>query len=109
MTKVEVLIRPQDLGRVEVLLALAWVAGLSVSEVKGRGHEAEHYRGVPYPVDVALRLKVELVIPDPLLPRVLHDVRCALHTGTPGDGKVFVGPVCDAVRVRTGERGEDAL
>jgi nitrogen regulatory protein P-II 1 len=110
--KIEAIIRPSKLDDVKRALSSAWIAGLTVTEVKGygrqRGH-AELYRGAEYVIDFVPKLKVELVVPDPLVPRVLHDLERTLRTGKIGDGKVFVGPVDEAVRVRTGERGEDAL
>src|SRR5512140_279190 len=108
MTKLEVIIRPHDLEKVQALLSHAWVSGLTVSEVKGHGRQkghVAHYRGAEYTADRVPKLKVELVIPDPLVPRILHDLERALRTGKIGDGKVFACPVDDAVRVRTGERG----
>jgi nitrogen regulatory protein P-II 1 len=110
--KIEAIIRPSKLDDVKRALSSAWIAGLTVTEVKGygrqRGH-AELYRGAEYVIDFVPKLKVELVVPDPLVPRVLHDLERTLRTGKVGDGKVFVEPVDEAVRVRTGERGEDAL
>ncbi len=112
MKKIEAIIRPSKLDDVKRALSSAWIAGLTVTEVKGygrqRGH-AELYRGAEYVIDFVPKLKVELVVPDPLVPRVLHDLERTLRTGKVGDGKVFVEPVDEAVRVRTGERGEDAL
>ncbi len=112
MKKIEAIIRPSKLDDVKRALSSAWIAGLTVTEVKGygrqRGH-AELYRGAEYVIDFVPKLKVEIVVPDPLVPRVLHDLERTLRTGKVGDGKVFVGPVDEAVRVRTGERGEDAL
>jgi nitrogen regulatory protein P-II 1 len=112
MTKIEVLVRPSRLDALKQALDHAWIAGLTVSEVKGcrpEGARTAVFRGGEYPLDLEPRLKVELVVPTPLVPRVLHDVQRSLRTGNPGDGKVFVTPVLEAVRVRTGERGEDAL
>jgi len=80
--------------------------------VKGHGRQRGHqgtYRGAEYTIDLLPKLKVELVIPEPLVPRVLHELGSRLRTGKIGDGKVFASPVDDAIRVRTGERGEEAL
>jgi nitrogen regulatory protein P-II 1 len=110
--KIEAIIRPSKLEDVKRALSSAWIAGLTVTEVKGYGRQKGHtelYRGAEYVIDVVPKLKVEIVVPDPLVPRVLHDLERTLRTGRIGDGKVFVEPLEDAVRVRTGERGEDAL
>ncbi len=112
MKKIEAIIRPSKLEDVKKALTQAWVSGLTVSEVKGAGRQKGHialYRGAEYAVDVIPKLKVEVVVPDPLVPRVLHDLERTLKTGKIGDGKIFVTPVDEAVRIRTGERGESAL
>jgi nitrogen regulatory protein P-II 1 len=112
VTKIEAILRPSSLEKVQELLGHAWVAGITVTEVKGFGRQKGHteiYRGAEYAVDLVPKLKVELVVPDPLVPRMLHDLERLLRTGRIGDGKVFVEPVDEAVRIRTGERGEDAL
>ncbi|HET8541095.1 MAG TPA: P-II family nitrogen regulator [Anaeromyxobacter sp.] len=112
MTKIEAIVRPSKLEDVRRALDSAWIAGITVSEVKGYGRQKGHteiYRGAEYQIDMNPKLKVELVVPDPLVPRVLHDVERALRTGKIGDGKVFVTRLDEAVRIRTGERGEDAL
>jgi nitrogen regulatory protein P-II 1 len=112
MTNIEAIVRPSNLDEVKRTLDHAWIAGMTVSEVKGHGRQkghAEVYRGAEYQIDLNPKLKIEIVVPTPLVPRVLHDLEKALRTGRIGDGKVFVIPVDEAVRVRTGERGEDAL
>ncbi len=112
MTKIEAVIRPSKLEEVQGALDHAWIAGLTVSEVKGHGRQnghAEIYRGAEYVIDMNPKLKIEVVVPDPLVPRVLHALERALKTGRVGDGKVFVSRIDEAVRVRTGERGEGAL
>ncbi|HET6440570.1 MAG TPA: P-II family nitrogen regulator [Anaeromyxobacter sp.] len=109
MTKIEAIIRPSALGQVEELFSHPWIAGMTVSEVKGYGRQKGHtelYRGAEYLVDLRPKLKLELVLPDPLVPRVLEDLRQLLRTGQIGDGKLFVTPVEQVVRIRTGERGE---
>jgi nitrogen regulatory protein P-II 1 len=112
MTKIEAIVRPSQLEEVKRALDHAWIAGITVTEVKGygrqRGH-AEAYRGAEYRIDMNPKLKVEIVVPDPLVPRIVHDLEHALRTGRIGDGKVVVIPVDEVVRVRTGERGEGAL
>jgi nitrogen regulatory protein P-II 1 len=113
VTKIEAIIRPSKLDELKkVLLSHPWVTGLTVSEVEGYGRQKGHttlYRGAEYVTDMLPKLKLEVVVPDPLVPRVLEDVSRWLRTGKIGDGKVFVTRIEAAVRVRTGERGEDAL
>ncbi len=112
MKRIEVVIRPSRLEEVKKVMSLEWIAGLSVWEVKGYGRQKGHpelYRGAEYDVEMVPKLKVEMVVPDPLVPRVLHDLVPLVRTGRIGDGKIFVTPVEEAVRIRTGERGEDAL
>ncbi len=75
---------------------------------RSRGHDAL-FRGAEYTVDFIPKVKVELVVPDPLVPRILDDLERWMRTGRIGDGKIFVTPVDEAVRIRTGDRGEDAL
>src|SRR5919198_3103031 len=107
MTKIEAIIRPSKLDEVKKALKHEWIAGLTVSEVKGYGRQKGHtevYRGAEYVVDMVPKLKIEIVVPDPLVPRVLHDLERWLKTGKIGDGKIFAIPIDDAVRIRTGER-----
>ncbi len=112
MKKIVAIIRPSKLDEVKAALSHVWIAGLTISEVKGfgrqRGHE-EVYRGAEYAIDFVPKLSVEVVVPDPLVPRILHDLERAVRTGKIGDGKIFVTPIDEAIRVRTGERGEEAL
>lgn len=112
MMKIEAIVRPSKLDEVKRALDHAWVAGITVSEVKGCGRQRGHtelFRGAEYRIDLVPKLKVEVVVPEPLVPRVLHDLERFLVTGRIGDGKVFVTRVEDAIRVRTGDRGEAAL
>jgi nitrogen regulatory protein P-II 1 len=112
VTKIEAIIRPSKLDGVKRALDHEWIAGITVSEVKGYGRQRGHteiYRGAEYVVDMNPKLKIEFVVPDPLVPRVLHDLERWLETGKIGDGKIFAIPVDEAVRIRTGERGESAL
>jgi nitrogen regulatory protein P-II 1 len=110
--RIEIVIRPSKLEDVKKVMSLEWIAGLSVSEVEGRGRQRgpiEVYRGAAVEVEMLPRLKVEMVVPDGLVPRLLHDLLPLVRTGRSGDGKIFVTHVEEAVRIRTGERGEDAL
>jgi len=109
--KLQVVIRPDKLDLVKHVLR-PWVTGLTVTEVKGHGRQRGHtelYRGGEYTVELLPKYLVEVVVPTPLVLRAVHELEHALHTGRIGDGKIFVGPVDQAIRVRTGERGEDAL
>lgn len=112
MKKIEAIVRPSKLDDVKKALSHPWIAGLTVTEVKGYGRQkghAELYRGAEYVVDMVPKLKIEIVVPDPLVPRLLEDLVRWARTGRIGDGKIFVLQVDGAVRIRTGERGEDAL
>ena len=112
MTKIEAVIQPSRLETLKNAFATWGVEGLTVTEVKGYGRQKGHgemYRGAEYAIDFRPKLKVEAVVPTSLAPRLLDVLQRAVGTGRIGDGKVFVGPVEEAVRVRTGERGEDIL
>ena len=112
MNKVTAVIDPARLDEVKGAPCTWGVTGLTVAEVKGcarqRGHGA-HYRGAEYDVEFVPKVALEVVVPSPLLPRVLDLVTRAARTGRIGDGKVFVTPVLEAVRIRTGECGDAAL
>ena len=113
MTRIEAIIRPSKLEALRTALSgHPWVTGMTVGEVKGfgrsRGHEAL-FRGSEYTIEFLPKIKVELVVPDPLVPRIVHELEAAMRTGRIGDGKIFVSPVEEVVRVRTGDRGEEAL
>jgi nitrogen regulatory protein P-II 1 len=112
MKKVEAIVRPSKLEAVKEALQEAGVTGLHVSEVRGFGRQKGHtelYRGAEYKVDFIPKVKIETVIPDELLTQVLSAIERSAKTGSIGDGKVFVLEVVEALRVRTGERGESAL
>jgi len=110
--KVEAIIKPFKLDDVKQALAEVGVAGLTATEVKGYGRQKGHselYRGAEYVVDFLPKVKVEVVVPDQLVGRVIEMIEHVARTGRIGDGKIFVSPVEEAIRVRTHERGEDAL
>jgi nitrogen regulatory protein PII len=110
--KIEAVIKPFKLDEVKKALSAVGVSGLTVSEVKGFGRQkghAELYRGAEYVVEFLPKVKVEVAIPDALVPRVLEAIASAARTEKIGDGKIFVSPLDEVVRIRTGERGEDAL
>jgi nitrogen regulatory protein PII len=112
MKKVESIIRPHLLDAVKSALQEAGVVGMTVSEVKGFGRQKGHtetYRGTEYKVEFLPKVKIELAIPDGLVDQVVEAVLKAAKTGKFGDGKVFVTPLEEVVRIRTGERGEAAL
>jgi nitrogen regulatory protein P-II 1 len=108
--KIELVVGPSRLEAVQQALAHPWIAGLTVTEVKGpAGAAVERYRGAARPAALVSLLRVEVVAPAPLLPRLLDDLARALRGGHGDDGLLVVEPVVEAVRVRTGERGEGAL
>ena len=112
MKLISAVIKPFKLEDVRQALAEAGVQGMTVTEVKGFGRQKGHtelYRGSEYTIDFLPKVKVELVVADSLVPKVVETIIAAAKTGSIGDGKVFVLPVEEAVRIRTGERGEDAI
>jgi nitrogen regulatory protein P-II 1 len=112
MKKIEAIIKPFKLDDVKEALTEIGVIGMTVMEVRGFGRQKGHtelYRGSEYTIDFLPKVKVELVVADPLVPKVVDTILAAAKTGSIGDGKVFVLPVEEAVRIRTGERGEDAI
>ena len=112
MKKVEAIIKPFKLDEVQQALTEMGVAGLTATEVKGFGRQKGHtelYRGAEYVVDFLPKVKVEVVVADGLVGRVVEAIERAAKTGRIGDGKIFVVPVEEVIRIRTGERGEEAL
>lgn len=112
MKKVEAIIKPFKLEEVKEALAGLGVQGLTVSEVKGFGRQKGHkelYRGAEYVVEFLPKVKLEIVVPDDKLKAVVDAIVNAASTGRIGDGKIFVSPIEDAVRIRTGEAGDVAL
>lgn len=112
MKKVEAIIKPFKLEEVKEALAGEGVQGLTVTEVKGFGRQKGHkelYRGAEYVVEFLPKVKLEIVIRDDLLEPVVKAIVNAASTGRIGDGKIFVSPVEEAVRIRTGESGEIVL
>jgi nitrogen regulatory protein P-II 1 len=110
--KVTAIIKPSQLEEVKSALCAWGVTGLTVSEVKGFGRQhghGAHYRGAEYAIEFVPKLQIEVVVPTPLVPRLVDVVMRAARTARIGDGKVFVTPVDEAVRIRTGERGEGVL
>ena len=112
MKKIEAVIKPFRLDDVKERLSGLGIKGMTVSEVKGFGRQRGHtevYRGAEYVVDVLPKIKIELIVPDWQLPEVAAAIRESANTGKIGDGKIFVIPVEECIRIRTGETGEDAL
>ncbi|GEJ55321.1 P-II family nitrogen regulator [Anaeromyxobacter diazotrophicus] len=112
MKKVEAVIKPFKLDEVKQALTELGVAGLTATEVKGFGRQKGHtelYRGAEYVVDFLPKVKVEVVVPDQLVGRLVETIERVSKTGRIGDGKIFITPVEEAIRIRTGERGEEAL
>ena len=112
MKKIEAIINPFKLDDAKEALGQAGVLGMSVSEVKGFGRQKGHtelYRGAEYVVDFLPKIRIEVVVPDTLVEKVTLVLCEAARTGKIGDGKIFVLPVEDAIRIRTGETGDSAL
>lgn len=112
MKKVEAVIKPFKLEEVKDALARVGVQGLTVTEVKGFGRQKGHkelYRGAEYVVEFLPKVKLEIVVRDEALPEVIKAIVDTAGTGRIGDGKIFVLPVEDAIRIRTGETGEAVL
>ena len=112
MKKIEAVIKPFKLDAVKEALQELGIAGMTVSEVKGFGRQKGHtevYRGAEYVIDFLPKTKLEVVVGDALLARAVEAIVGAAGTGSIGDGKVFVSDVENAVRIRTGESGEEAL
>jgi nitrogen regulatory protein P-II 1 len=112
MHKVEAIIKPFKLDEVKEALNQIGIQGITVSEVKGFGRQKGHtelYRGAEYVVDFLPKIKVEVVVLDEMVDKVTDAIQQAANTGRIGDGKIFIIPIGDAVRIRTGERGGDAI
>ena len=112
MKKVEAIIKPFKLDEVKDALAEVGVEGMTITEVKGFGRtggKKEVYRGSAYVVDFVPKVKVDVVVSDALVGAVVDAIEKSARTGRIGDGKIFVTPVVEAVRIRTGERDEDAI
>lgn len=112
MKKVEAIIRPHLLDAVKNALREIDVKGMTVSEVQGYGRQIGHtetYRGAEYQIDFIPKLKIEVIIGDDVEDAVVQAISRAAQTGKFGDGKIFILPIDDVIRIRTGERGEAAL
>jgi nitrogen regulatory protein P-II 1 len=112
MKKIEAIIRPFRLDDVREALAEVGVKGMTLTEVKGYGRQKGHtelYRGSEYQIDFLPKIKLEVVVPEKMVDRVVETILKAAKTGQVGDGKIFLYDVEDVIRVRTGESGESAL
>ncbi len=112
MKKIEAIIKPFKLDEVKNALAEIGIQGLTISEVKGFGRQKGHtelYRGAEYTIDFLPKVKVEVVVADSKSEQVVETIQAAAKTGRIGDGKIFIIPCEEAVRIRTGERGEEAV
>ena len=112
MKKIEAIIKPFKLDEVKNALHEIGVTGMTVSEVRGFGRQKGHtevYRGAEYVIDFLPKVKIEVVLDDALMPRAVEAIQQAAKTDKIGDGKIFVSAVEEAVRIRTGERGSDAI
>ncbi|HAO92650.1 MAG: transcriptional regulator [Deltaproteobacteria bacterium GWC2_56_8] len=112
MKKIEAIIKPFKLDEVKEALNEIGIKGITVSEVKGFGRQKGHtelYRGTEYVVDFLPKIKMEIVVKEDLVAKVVETIVTAARTGRIGDGKVFVLSVDEVVRIRTGERGEEAI
>ncbi len=112
MKKIEAIIRPFKLDEVKIALVNAGVVGMTVSEVRGFGRQkgqTERYRGSEYTVEFLQKLKLEIIIEDEQVDLVVDKIVAAARTGEIGDGKIFISPVEQTVRIRTGEKNEAAI
>lgn len=112
MKKVEAIIKPFKLDEVKEALNEIGIQGITVSEVKGFGRQKGHtelYRGAEYVVDFIPKIKMEIIVADDAVAKVIETIEASAKTGRIGDGKIFVTSVEEVIRIRTGERGEDAL
>ncbi len=112
MVRIEAIIRPSRLDEVKGALDEIGIRGLSVTEIKGAGKQkgyTQHYRGSEYQVNLLPKVQLVVVVTDEQMDRVVEAIEGAAQTGEIGDGKIFVTPVLEAVRIRTGERGDIAV
>jgi nitrogen regulatory protein P-II 1 len=112
MKKIEAIIKPFKLDEVKEALQEVGLQGITVTEARGFGRQKGHtelYRGAEYVVDFLPKVKIEVVVEDDMVERTVEAIVNAARTGRIGDGKIFIIPVEDAIRIRTGERGTDAI
>lgn len=112
MKKIEAIIKPFKLEEIKEALTEIGIKGLTITEVKGFGRQRGHtevYRGAEYQVDFVPKIKIEVIVEDDLLEDAINTIIEKGRTGKIGDGKIFVLPLEETIRIRTGERGEDAI
>ena len=112
MKKIEAIIKPFRLDEVKASLTAAGIQGVTVTEVKGFGRQkgkTELYRGAEYRIDFVPKVKLEVIVADEQVDLVVHTIEDAARTGQIGDGKIFVLPLGDVIRIRTGEHGKNAV
>jgi nitrogen regulatory protein P-II 1 len=112
MKKIEAIIKPFKLDDVKHALTKIGVQGMTLTEVKGFGRQKGHtevYRGAEYQIDFVPKVKIELITTDEMVAQVIETIERSAKTGKIGDGKIFIFPVEEVIRIRTGERGRDAI
>jgi nitrogen regulatory protein P-II 1 len=112
MTKIEAIIQSSRFESVKDALREIGIEGMTVTEVRGHGRQKGHtevYRGREYTVDLLPKMKIEIVLPDPLVQSAVDTILKAAKTGKIGDGKIFLSKIADAIRIRNDDRGENAL
>lgn len=112
MKLIEAIVKPFKLEEIKEALTKAGIQGMTVEEVKGFGRQKGHtelYRGAEYSVDFLPKVRLEVLVPDDKATKVVELITNSARTGKIGDGKIFVTPVDEVIRIRTGERGEDAI
>jgi nitrogen regulatory protein P-II 1 len=112
MKKIEAIIKPFKLDEVKESLNEIGIHGITVTEVKGFGRQKGHtelYRGAEYVVDFLPKIKIEIIVKDSMVEKVIETIQESAKTGRIGDGKIFVTPVEEVIRIRTGEKGENAV
>ncbi len=112
MKKIEAIIKPFKLDEVKQALSEIGISGMTVTEVKGHGRQKGHkeiYRGAEYQVDFLPKIKIEIIVDQPMVDQVVKKIVESARTGKIGDGKIFVLPIEEVIRVRTGESGKDAI
>ena len=112
MKKIEAIIKPFKLDDVKEALQDVGMQGMTVTDVRGFGRQKGHtelYRGAEYVVDFLPKLKIEIIVDDSMVERIIDAIKTSAHSGRIGDGKIFIIDIVDAVRIRTGETGSEAL
>jgi nitrogen regulatory protein P-II 1 len=112
MRKIEAIIKPFKLDDVKEAVEAVGIQGITITEVKGCGRQKGHsevYRGAEYVVDFLPKVKLEVIVSEERVPEVVEAIQKAAHTGRIGDGKIFITPIEDIIRIRTGETGDAAI